>query len=125
MTEIRYVPAATAARPQMTPSDYVSPEAIRAGIPNERELSHLVSADGRYIVGVWSADPYSEYVDSHVGYEYTLVLEGRVTLTDSLGEVHSFGAGETFTIEPGWSGEYRVDDRLVKQYVSYVADEDA
>lgn len=123
MSKIRPVPVAAAARPNMTPSAYVTAEALRGGDPRERELSHLVSADGRYTVGVWSAEPYSEYVDSHEGYEYTLVLEGRVTLTGADGEARSFGPGDAFTIEPGWSGEYRVDERLMKQFVYYATEE--
>ncbi|MDQ7877086.1 cupin domain-containing protein [Microbacterium sp. QXD-8] len=108
----------------MTPSSYVAGEALRSGNPREKELSHLVSADERYTVGVWSAEPYAEYVPSHQGYEYTLVLQGRVTLTDADGDVHTFGAGDAFTIEPGWSGEYRVNEHLVKHFV-YYASEDA
>ncbi|MGN6220810.1 MAG: cupin domain-containing protein [Microbacterium sp.] len=106
----------------MTPSSYVVADALRGGDPQEKELSHLTSADERYTVGVWSAEPYAEYVTSHEGYEYTFVLEGRVTLTDADGDVHTFGAGDAFTIEPGWSGEYRVNERLTKHFAYYTAE---
>lgn len=123
MSKIRAVPAAAAAGSRMTPSSYVTAHALRSGDPQEKELSHLTSADERFTVGVWSAEPYAEYVASHEGYEYTLVLQGRVTLTDATGDVHTFGAGDAFTIEPGWSGEYRVNEQLVKHFVYYASEE--
>ncbi|MBW9110408.1 DUF861 domain-containing protein [Microbacterium trichothecenolyticum] len=123
MSKIRAVPTAAAAGPSMTPSSYVTAGALRGGDPREMELAHVVSDDERLTVGVWSAEPYAEFVTSHEGYEYTLVLEGRVTLTDPDGDVHTFGAGDAFTIEPGWSGEYRVNERLVKHFVYYAGAE--
>ena len=73
---------------------------------------------------MWSAAPYTEYVSDHDGYEYTHVLEGRVTLTDQDGTVHSFGPGQSFTIESGWSGEYRVDEPLLKQFAFYTPEKE-
>ncbi|UOQ89152.1 cupin domain-containing protein [Agromyces endophyticus] len=122
-SKIRPLPTSDIAGPSMTASSYVTPEALRTGDPHECELSHLVSADGRFVVGIWSAEPYSEHVDSYGGYEYTRVIEGRVTLTDTDGVIRSFGPGDAFTIEPGWSGEYRVDERLMKQFVYYESDD--
>lgn len=106
---------------RFSPSAYVTDQALREGQPEERELLHLASVDDRFSVGTWQAQPYAEYVENHAGYEYTRVLEGRVTLTSDDGTAHSFGPGDAFTIEPGWSGEYRVEEPLLKQYVFYSA----
>lgn len=124
MTHIRRVPTGEPARVQMAPSAYVTAEALREGSPNETELAHLVSDDGNFTVGVWSADPYSEQVIDHDGYEYTLVLEGSVSLTGEDGVTHTYKEGDTFTIEPGWSGEYRVTEPLLKHFVFYSTPKD-
>lgn len=102
-----------------SPSAYVTENALREGQPDERESIHLISVDERFTVGIWHAQPYAEFVEEHDGYEYARVLEGRVTLTGADGERHSYGPGDAFTIEPGWSGEYRVDEPVLKQYVFY------
>lgn len=39
-----------AARTAMTPSAYVTSETLRAGDPAEREATHLVSADEKFVV---------------------------------------------------------------------------
>lgn len=119
MTIVRQVPSGRHARSTMTPSSYVTAEAFRSGSPEEKAATHLTSPDERFTVGLWSAEPYTEDVTDHDGYEYTLVLEGRVTLTDEDGTVHSFVPGQSFTIEPGWSGEYRVEESLLKQFAFY------
>jgi uncharacterized cupin superfamily protein len=119
MNKVRLVPGADAAQPEMIPSDFVPAHALRDGDPRETALTHLDSADGKLSVGVWSAQPYAEHVDAYEGYEYTVILQGRVTLTDADGRHRSFSAGDAFTIEPGWSGEYRVDEPLVKHFVFY------
>lgn len=124
MSHVRLVPAEGSVRATMTPSAYVTEEAYRSGTPNEKEAEHLVSNDGSFTVGVWAADPYSEYVTDHDVYEYTLVLEGQVTLTDATGEAHTFTAGDAFTVAPGWTGEYRVDEPLLKHFVIYAPEKD-
>ncbi|MDN4465726.1 DUF861 domain-containing protein [Microbacterium aurantiacum] len=122
MFHIKQIPTPGRVRELMAPSGYVVPEALREGNPQERELAHLTSTDERFSVGVWSAEPYSEFVDRHEGYEYTYVMEGRVSLTDDNG-THTFAAGDAFTLEPGWRGEYRVIERLLKQFVYYSPEE--
>ncbi|KAA0111014.1 cupin domain-containing protein [Mycolicibacterium sp. P9-22] len=103
----------------LTASAYVLPENLRGGDPNETGTTHLASADGRFLIGSWRAEPYSEYIEAYPGDEYTRVLEGRVTLTDDAGNVQSYGPGEAFTIAAGWRGEYRVEQTLLKQFAYY------
>ena len=103
----------------LTSSNYVLPENLRSGEPNETGTTHLTSADGHFLIGSWRAEPYSEYIEAYEGDEYTRVLEGRVTLTDASGKMESYGPGEAFTIAAGWSGEYRVEETLLKQFAYY------
>ncbi len=124
MSLVRTVPNAEQAPAHLTASAFVDPAAIRAGDPAETSLEHVRSRDGRFEVGVWTAQPYAEQVDRHDGYEYSLLLEGTVTLTDTDGTTRTYRAGDAFTVEPGWAGEYRVDEPVIKQFVFYDPRED-
>ncbi|MEV6071503.1 cupin domain-containing protein [Nocardia sp. NPDC052001] len=107
----------------MTPSAYVTAETLRAGDPQEHESAHLASADQRFSVGSWRAQPYTEYIESYPGDEFTHVLEGSLTLTSEDGVARTFGPGDSFTLERGWRGEYRVDAPLLKQFAIYIPGE--
>jgi uncharacterized cupin superfamily protein len=119
MTTTTKLPEAADLVGELSPSDYVVPENLRSGSPNEKATTHLSSADGRFLIGSWRAEPYTEYVEAYPGDEYTRVLEGRVTLTDSAGNSHTYGPGDAFTIAAGWRGEYRVEETLLKQFAYY------
>ena len=124
MSLVRTVPNAEQAPAHLGGSVAVDPAAIRAGDPAEKSLEHLRSRDGRFEVGVWAAQPYVEQVEHQDGYEYSLVLVGAVTLTDTDGTTRTYRAGEAFTVEPGWAGEYRVDEPLINQFCYYDPRED-
>lgn len=119
MPRVHIIPTGTKALEASKPSDYVSPAGLRDGDPNERQLVHLTSTDGKFLAGTWYAQPYAEYVEEYPGDEYTHILEGQVTLTDADGTQRTFGPGTSFMIASGWSGEYRVDARLTKEFVFY------
>jgi uncharacterized protein len=104
----------------MTASADVTEATLREGSPAEREAVHLSSADAKFTVGSWRAEPYAGFVESYPGDEYTRVLEGSITLTGDNGVAHTFGPGDSFTLAKGWRGEYRVTDPLVKQFAIYV-----
>jgi uncharacterized cupin superfamily protein len=105
---------------EMTPSTYVSPEGLREGVPHETEVVQLISADGRFTIGTWRAEPYTEFVESYPGDEYSRVLQGRVTLLNADdGQSHRFGPGDALVIAAGWRGVYCVEETLVKQFAYY------
>lgn len=120
-TFVALIPTGPDAVAAMTPSGYVTAETLREGDPAETELGHLASADEKFAVGSWRAEPYAEFIESYPGDEYTRVLEGSITLTGEDGVAHTFGAGDAFTLRKGWRGEYRVNETLVKQFAIYVS----
>jgi uncharacterized protein len=44
---------------ELVPCQYVSPDGLIEGDPQEREYLYLTSPDGTFSVGVWEAQPYS------------------------------------------------------------------
>jgi uncharacterized protein len=110
------MPAVRPASPgaELTPCSYVAPEGLIAGDPHEREHIYLATADGSYTVGVWEAQPYTEQIDAYPGNEFCTVVRGAVTLTTHDGQAQTFRAGDSFTIEAGWTGQWRVDEPFLK-----------
>ncbi|GLV76298.1 cupin domain-containing protein [Streptomyces hygroscopicus] len=100
----------------LKPSDHVGPAHLRTVAPAETAATHLASADEKFSVGTWRAEPYAEYIEAYPGDEYTRIIEGRVTLTQDDGTTWTFGPGDAFTIAAGRRGEYRVDEPLLKQF---------
>jgi hypothetical protein len=91
------------------------------GDPREREHLFLTTPDGGYTVGVWAAQPYAERIDCYAGDEFCHVIRGQVTLTGTDGAAQTFAEGDTFTVEAGWAGEWRVDKPFMKYFALSIA----
>src|SRR3978361_69518 len=61
---------------ELVPCQYVSPEGLIDGDPQEREFLYLTTPDGSFTVGVWEAQPYTERIDSYFGDEFCSVIRG-------------------------------------------------
>jgi len=120
MKLLRAFPTGENLKNLLIPSAYVAPAALRSGNPSEHAYEHATSEDGLLTVGAWTAEPYAEQISSFDGYEITHLLEGCIELTAEDGAVSTFRAGDTFTMEPGWAGEYRVVETVVKHFTFYV-----
>jgi len=81
---------------------------------SEREHLYLATADGSYTVGVWEAQPYTDQIDGYPGNEFCTVVRGAVTLTAHDRQAQTFRAGDSFTIEAGCTGQWRVDEPFLK-----------
>ncbi|MCR1786144.1 DUF861 domain-containing protein [Nocardioides carbamazepini] len=101
---------------ELTPCSYVSAAALIDGDPQEREYLYLTTPDGSCTVGVWEAQPYAERFDDYVGNEFCTVLRGRLTLTADDGTTQTFTTGESYVMEKGWSGVFRVEEPFLKSF---------
>lgn len=68
-------------------------------------------------VGVWEAGAGKVNLNNFPFTEYVLMISGRVIVTEQDGTSREFGAGDTFVIPRGWSGEWDVQHRMKKQVV--------
>ena len=117
---VQLIPTGDEAVSAMNPCSYVTTETLREGDPQERDLIHLSSEDGKFTIGSWRAEPYSEFIESYPGDEFARVLEGSVTLTGDDGVAQTLSAGDAFAMRRGWRGEYRVTETLTKQFALYI-----
>ena len=49
--------------------------------------------------------------------EFCQVLDGSVTLTPADGAAQTFAAGDSYVVNKGWCGEFRVNEQFRKYYV--------
>lgn len=72
--------------------------------------------DGKIFAGEWSASVGAWRV-SYEEWEFCHVLEGVCELETSDGEKRRFQAGDSFVIEPGFAGVWRVIEPMRKRFV--------
>ncbi len=88
------------------------------GQPTQRTWHHFTSADEKFFVGLWEAEPGCWKIN-YTENEFCQILEGKSILRDSDGNEHPLAAGDNFTIPAGFSGEWEVLETTRKIYVIY------
>ena len=102
--------------PEPTGRKPVAPELID-GDPAFRTWSQDVSFDGKVRTGIWEATPGLTQCLKPNDYEYCLILEGAVEITEEGGETTIFRAGDSFCFKPGFTGTWRTLETLKKIFV--------
>lgn len=75
-----------------------------------RDITSLLSSDGKFASGLYSAPASRWVIDEPYGVdEFMYFLEGGVTLTSSDGTVQVIEAGEAVTIPKEWTGIWETD----------------
>ena len=93
-----------------------APRNIVSGAPLTQTLNAYESADGLTFSGIWTATVGAWRVN-YDEWEYCQILSGQMSLTADSGEVQTFGPGDRFVIEPGFSGVWTVLEDMSKSYV--------
>lgn len=105
----------------MEPSHYIHPDTILEGAAVERAHFFLASKDDKFFAGVWECTPCKEKVSSYPGDEFMTVLEGSVTVTDDQGITATYGVGDSFVMQKGWSGIWHMTEFFKKYFVIYIS----
>ncbi len=100
----------------LTPCSYVTADTLVSGDPRERE--HIYSERNGFVVGAWEAQPYTEHIAAYPSDEFCTVVRGSVTLTPDGGQPVTFRAGDSFSIEAGWAGTWRVEEPFLKLFAA-------
>lgn len=91
-----------------------APEKIITGDPVHTTWN--VEERGSLLPGLWHST-VGEWRISYEEWEYVHILEGVPVLTDAEGQQTRLQAADSFRIRPGFSGNWRVVEPTLKDYV--------
>lgn len=102
--------------------DVAAPDRLIAGAPTFRtwELDEVLAGAsqwGRIDTGVWEATPGTTKSIKGVSFEFCHILSGRAEITEDGGATYTFGAGDSFVMKPGFTGQWKTLETLRKIYV--------
>ena len=67
---------------------------------------------------IWEATPGLTNCIKDGVYEYCLILQGVVEIAEAGGDAHTFRAGDSFILKPGFRGTWRTIETVRKMYVT-------
>lgn len=92
----------------------VAPERVREGAPvTETKLDF--EHDARVFAGEWSASA-GAWTVTYEEWEFCHLIEGVCELVSADGTVARYEAGDSFIIEPGFTGLWRVIEPMKKRF---------
>jgi hypothetical protein len=92
----------------------VEPERLLDGAPITETRLDFAHGDNTF-AGEWASDVGAWRVN-YDEWEFCHVLEGACELTPDGGEPRRFQAGDSFVIEPGFKGVWRVIEPMKKRF---------
>lgn len=105
----------------LTKCNAVPAEAVLSGNPDELGNVHFESHDKSLTIGTWQSTPYAENLSYPDGTEYSVILSGKVSITNPDGSVEIFEAGESYILPAGTEVRFEVLETMRKIYVLYTA----
>lgn len=93
------------------------PDELISGDPAFRTWLQDSSFDGKVRTGIWEATPGLTHAIKDTSYEYCLILEGAVEISEIGGETKIYRAGDSFVFKPGFRGTWKTLEKLRKVYV--------
>ncbi len=106
----------------LEPTDYISPEMLQSGDPQERGRSLYADQTGQLDAGVWECAPNKHVYEAAPYDEFVYLLEGRIDITDDQGAVETFKAGDSFILPRGCACTWDVKEPVRKLYVVLTAE---
>ncbi len=103
-------------------TDYISPEMLRSGDPQERGRSFYADQTGQLDAGVWECAPNKHVYEAAPYDEFVYLLEGRIDVIDDQGAVEAFTAGDSFILPRGCACTWDVKEPVRKLYVVLTAE---
>jgi uncharacterized cupin superfamily protein len=106
----------------LEPTDYIAPEMLRAGDPQERGRSFYADQTGQLDAGVWQCEPNKHVLEPSPYDEFVYLLEGHIDVIDEEGNVETYKAGDSFMMPRGCKCTWDVKAPVRKLYVVLTAE---
>ncbi len=103
--------------PGLAPTDYIPPESVQSGDPQERGQSLYLDQTGQLDAGVWECEVNKHVIEAAPYDEFVYLIQGRIDVTDDEGGVDSFKAGDSFVMPRGCKCTWDVKEPVRKLYV--------
>ena len=106
--------------------DVAAPDRLIEGAPTFRTwvLDEVLAGGSRIDSGIWEATPGTTKSIKGEAFEFCHILSGRAEITEDGGATYAFGAGDSFLMKPGFTGQWKTLETLRKIYV-FVSPPDA
>ena len=105
----------------------IAQDKVVAGIASDANIkittqtyNHYTDPTEQFFAGIWHSSVGAKTV-SYTEEEVCVILEGRVRLTDLVGNAKEFGAGSTFVLPAGFKGTWETLEAVKKIYVIWQA----
>lgn len=95
----------------------VASERVREGAPVTETRLDFERGE-KVFAGEWSASE-GAWAVKYEEWEFCHLLEGACELVGEAGAAQRFAAGDSFVIEPGFSGVWRVTQVMKKRFVTW------
>ena len=101
----------------------IAQDKVVAGVASDANIkittltyNHYTDPTEQFFAGIWQSSVGAKTV-SYTEEEVCIILEGRVRLTDLVGNAKEFGAGSTFVLPAGFKGTWETLEAVKKIYV--------
>ena len=108
--------------PGLEPTDYIAPDMLLSGEPQERGRSFYADQTGQLDAGYWECEPNRHVYRASPYDEFVYLLEGVVDVIDDEGSVETFKAGDSFVMPRGCQCTWDVKEPVRKLYVVLTAE---
>jgi len=96
-------------------TDILEGWSIIEGNPTMKTWVQHTSKDGNAISGTWEATP-GTYRATYTEFEFVHLIEGKITITPDGGHPVTVLPGDAFTIEPGFTGIWKIEKPVKKHF---------
>ena len=108
--------------PGLEPTDYIPPETLQSGDPQERGRSLYADQTGQLDAGVWECEPNKHVLEAAPYDEFVYLLEGHIDVIDDEGNTETYKAGDSFMMPRGCKCTWDVKEPVRKLYVVLTAE---
>ena len=106
----------------LEPTDYIAPEMLQSGDPQERGRSLYADQTGQLDAGVWECEPNRHELEAAPYDEFVYLIEGHIDVTDDEGNIETYKAGDSFMMPRGCTCTWDVKQPVRKLYVVLTAE---